>query len=341
MPAVTPAEVISAPSRQKMRSGSTRAPGTCARQQRRRLPVRRRALPSSRPAAPSAKAPVQIEPKRALARRDRSQPVGERRIDHRLGQRGPAGHQRDVPRPLGLRERQVGRDAHAVRRTDRPAVRARELAVVGPVRVHEGVGLAEHVERAGDVQRLDTGKDGDDDAVHGGSDGLSANDASVAAFDVECSRDAGGCAGKLNAGDAEHGLHFNPLSMQGTRHDPDHRRHRHPRQHARPRRHRTGARHRNRPAVPPFEPRLPVRRAGRPAARPEVRPGTALYRRHVPRHRPDARAQQRDRALRGRRRQRRARLPAPPRQSPKPRSSRCGTRSRCTPRPASRSTRSR
>ena len=62
MPAVTPAELNSGPSRTKIRSGSTIADGYAAASSgayRQWVATR---LPPRRPAAPSRKAPVQTEP---------------------------------------------------------------------------------------------------------------------------------------------------------------------------------------------------------------------------------------------------------------------------------------
>ena len=64
MPAVTPAELHTAPSHTKMGSISTRASGNCRASSAQSCQCVTARRPSSKPAAPSTKAPVHTEPTR-------------------------------------------------------------------------------------------------------------------------------------------------------------------------------------------------------------------------------------------------------------------------------------
>ena len=173
MPAVTPADVQTLPSRTKMRSRFHRVCGwfRLSRSHADQCVVAR--LPSSSPAAASTNAPVHTD----VTRRLRRASVGDRL--HELGVAGrgeralPAHDDEGVDRAPDRGERPVGDDPRAPHRHDRAGLGGGDLDVVA-------AGRAEHLVRPDQVERGDAGiGDEHDSAAHAAHSAASARMAAM------------------------------------------------------------------------------------------------------------------------------------------------------------------
>ena len=327
-PAVTPAAVRSSPSLTWMASSSTPTIGyrcaSCWATAQCVVTLR----PSSKPAAARKNAPVHTDPNRRVFGRPSSQPIEDR-------------HRRAHPRHWGSRQRAAYRSAGRCPVADRdrrrgehqksfewlrapPATTSSRYAALTSLHVR----FREHIQRPGHVKQLNAGHRHDNDRLRLRLGPHVRFRRHLSVFDVLrqlqttypdlcCPRPK--LTGERSCPDITEGITIpdSKLAREITEFVRDTE---------------TDA------ALQPFQPRLSLGRAGRHAAQPEVRRRAALRRRDVPRHRPDAGPQQPARALRGRRRECRPRLPAQPRHSRSRTSTRSGPRSRCTPRRAFRST---
>ncbi len=105
---------------------------------------------------------IAVGPRRPIA-----QPGAHRRIVGQIGQRRAAGDERGAEHAGGIGEIQIGRHRDAVRGAHRAHLAADHDDVVAVLRRDKTVGLREHVERPGDVERLDAVVDHDGDRVPG------------------------------------------------------------------------------------------------------------------------------------------------------------------------------
>ena len=153
MPAVTPAEVATLPSRTKIGSGSTVTAGNirARRSQLDQWVVARR--PSSSPACASTKAPEHTEVTRRDSAGDPPDGRDRRRVEHQLADSFSPGDDERVHRAADVGDRGVDHDAQAARGPDGSGGRPDHLEGVA------GAGAAaargpEHLDRAGDVEGL-------------------------------------------------------------------------------------------------------------------------------------------------------------------------------------------